>query len=175
MNFDYIIIQLIGILAWLMLSISYYKEDKNKILIFQIISTILYCIHYYLLGALSGVMICFFEVVRNYSYYKSDKDIYIFLGSLPIYLLIGYFSISKYIDTLPLISSLIGGYVLTSHKKVILIGSIIEFILWIIYDISVGSISCTITDGLVAISNISILIFNKSLFKNEKSNSILCK
>ena len=48
MNLEFWIIQGIGILAWLVLLISYYREDTNRILVFQIIATLLYCLHYFL-------------------------------------------------------------------------------------------------------------------------------
>lgn len=37
---EFILIQLIGILAWLMLIISYYRDTTNKILVYQIIGTV---------------------------------------------------------------------------------------------------------------------------------------
>lgn len=175
MDLQFIGIQAIGVLAWILIVLSYYRENTNKILVLQIISTILYCVHYYLLGAYSGLFICIFEVVRDYAYYKTDWDKYIFAGSIPVYLIMGYFSFTSYIDCLPVVSSLIDGYSLTGHKKMVVFGAVIEYALWVVYDIAVMSYSCAITDGLVAISNLSILIFNKSLFKNKKFNDIFCK
>ena len=68
MTSEFIFIQIIGIIAWLMLVFSYYRKDTNRILVFQIIGTFLYCVHYYLLGAYSGLFICFFEVLVSPSY-----------------------------------------------------------------------------------------------------------
>ena len=47
MDLWFICIQGIGILAWLMLGLSYYRKDTDRILVFQIIGTLLYCVHYY--------------------------------------------------------------------------------------------------------------------------------
>ena len=63
-------IQLIGLAACLMLVASYYREDTNKILVFQTIGTALYCLHYYLLGAYSGLFICFFE--KKFAYVQEN-------------------------------------------------------------------------------------------------------
>lgn len=173
MNLYFIFIQLIGVVAWILLIASYHRENTNKILIFQIISTILYCLHYYLLGAYSGLFICIFEVIIDYGYYKTDKDNYIFLASIPIYIIGGVLSLTSIIDILPIISSLIDGYTLTKNKKIIVIGAIISYILWVIYDIGVMSYSCAITDGLVALSNISILLFEYNII--NKNNNIIIK
>lgn len=168
MNFEFILIQIIGIFAWLMLVLSYYRKDTNKILAFQIIGTFLYCVHYYLLGAYSGLFICFFEVVFDYLYYKTDKDKYIYIASIPIRILGGIFSFKIFMDILPILASLIDGYSLTKRKKLVVIGAIISYTLWVIYDISVLSISGAITDGIVVLSNLSILLFNFDIFKTGK-------
>ena len=73
-------IQLIGIIAWLLIVFSYYRKNTNKILVFQILSTVLWCLHYFLLGAYSGLFICMFEVLRDSLYYKTDADDYIFFN-----------------------------------------------------------------------------------------------
>ena len=83
-NINFWLIQLLGIVAWLLIVLSYYRENTNKILVFQIISTVLWCLHYYFLGAYSGLFICIFEVIRDSLYYKTDSDDYIFLGSIPV-------------------------------------------------------------------------------------------
>ena len=43
MDLYFYFIQLIGFIAWVLLAISYYRKDTNHILVFQIISTILFC------------------------------------------------------------------------------------------------------------------------------------
>ena len=42
MDIWFVLIQMIGIIAWLMLILSYYRKDTNQILVFQIIGTVLY-------------------------------------------------------------------------------------------------------------------------------------
>ena len=147
-------IQLIGLVAWLMLVASYYREDTNKILVFQTIGTALYCLHYYLLGAYSGLFICFFEVVRDYLYYRTDWDDYIYKGSVPVYIIYAGISFTGIVDLLPICSSLLDGFSLTKKKNIVVIGAIISYTLWVIYDIFVMSYSGAVTDGLVVVSNV---------------------
>ena len=166
-NINFWLIQLLGIIAWLLIVLSYYRENTNKILVFQIISTILWCLHYYFLGAYSGLFICVFEVIRDSLYYKTDKDDYIFLGSIPIYLLYGIITYSGIVELLPIFSSTIDGYTLTKKKKIVVFGAVVSYTIWVIYDIAVKSYSGALTDGIVCLSNISILLFNKDLLKGK--------
>ena len=166
-NINFWLIQLLGIIAWLLIVLSYYRENTNKILVFQIISTILWCLHYYFLGAYSGLFICVFEVIRDSLYYKTDNDDYIFLGSIPIYLLYGIITYSGIIELLPIFSSTIDGYTLTKKKKIVVFGAVVSYTIWVIYDIAVKSYSGALTDGIVCLSNISILLFNKDLLKGK--------
>ena len=170
----FIFIQLIGIVAWLMLILSYYRKDTNRILVFQIIGTLLYCIHYGLLGAWSGLFICAFETLFDFGYYKTDKDKYIYMASIPIRIIGGLIGFQSLVDVLPITASLTDGYTLTKKKRVVVIGAVISYTMWVIYDIFVMSYSGAITDGLVVISNLSILLFNYNIFdrKDKSGNAI---
>ena len=174
-NMIFWIAQLVGLVALILLVISYYKENTNKILVVQIVSALLYCIHYYMLGAISGFMICFLEVLRDYGYYKTDADNYIFLISIPIYIFLGFYNYSTFIDLLPMFGSCVDGFALTKHKRFLVVGSIIAYIIWLIYDINVKSYSGILTSSLVIITNISILVFDKKLFDKEVINTHIDK
>lgn len=175
MDYYDIFVQLLGLLAWLVLLLSYYRKDTNRILVFQIIATILYCVHYFLLGAFSGLFICMVEVVCDFLYYKTDKDDLIFKISVPFRIFGGILSYQMFVDILPIAASLIDGYGLTKKKDKVVLGAIIAYTLWVIYDIGVGSWSCAITDGLVVISNLSIMLFEKTIFKNIDKNKKITK
>ena len=73
-----------------------------RILVFQIIGTVLYCLHYGLLGAWSGLFICACETLFDFGYYKTDKDKYIYMASVPIRIIGGLFGFSSVIDILPI-------------------------------------------------------------------------
>lgn len=170
MDLWFIFIQLIGIVAWIMLGLSYYRKDTNRILVFQIIGTVLYCIHYGLLGAWSGLFICACETLFDFGYYKTDKDDYIYIASIPIRIIGGLLGFSSVIDVLPITASLTDGYSLTKKKKAVVIGAVISYTMWVIYDICVKSYSGALTDGLIVLSNLSILLFGYNVFdKKDKS------
>jgi len=167
MEFIFIIIQIIGFIAWLMLAVSYYRKNTNKILVFQIIGTLLFCLHYFLLGAYSGLFICAFETLFDFGYYKTDKDKYIYLISIPVRIIGGLLTFKTLYDILPIFASLIDGYSLTKKKKLVVVGAVISYTLWVIYDICVMSISGAITDGIIVLSNLAILFFNYNIFKKD--------
>ena len=170
----FILIQLVGIVAWIMLGLSYYRKDTNRILVFQIIGTVLYCVHYGLLGAWSGLFICACETLFDFGYYKTDKDKYIYMASVPIRIIGGLFGFSSVIDILPITASLTDGYTLTKKKKIVVIGAVISYTMWVIYDIFVGSYSGALTDGMIVLSNLSIILFGYNIFSmKEKKNEVV--
>lgn len=175
MDYYGIFVQLLGLLAWLVLLMSYYRKDTNRILVFQIIATALYCVHYFLLGAYSGLFICMVEVVCDFLYFKTDKDDLIYKCSVPFRIFGGILSFQFFVDILPIAASLIDGYSLTKKKDKVVFGAIVSYTLWVIYDIGVGSWSCAITDGLVVVSNLSIIFFSKHIFKNIDGDQHIIK
>lgn len=170
MDIKFILIQFISVIAWIFLLLSFYRKDTNKILIFQIMATLLYCIHYYFLGAYSGLLMCAFEAIFDYGYYKTDKDKYLYIISVPVRILCGLFSYRSIIDVLPIVASLIDGYMLTKPKKIVVSWAVISYTLWIIYNVLVGSYSGAITDAILVLSNLGILLFNYNIF-NKKDKS----
>ena len=172
MDIKFILVQLIAVVAWIFLFFSFYRKNTDKILVFQVIASVLYCIHYYFLGAYSGLLICFLSAIFDYAYYKTDKDKYLYIISIPLRIFCGVISYRMVIDLLPIIASLIDGYILTKDKKVVIIGSIIYYAIWVIYNIFVMSYSGAITDGLLVISNLFILLFNYNIFNKKDKTGV---
>ncbi len=172
MNLYFLIIQLIGFLAWLLLAISYYKKDTDRILSVQLIANILFCLHYFLLGAYSGLLICVYEVLRDYLYYKTDKDNYIFMGSLIIYVISSILTFTTVLDLFPYLASLIDGFFLTKKRTMVVFGAIITYTLWFLYDMYARSYAGAVTDGIIIISNIYILLFRKDSDKVIRGKKI---
>lgn len=164
-----VLAQITALIGWLLLIYSYYKEDIQDLLFIQIISSIFYCLNYFFLGAYSGLIVCFIELIKTIGYYKTDKDNLIFLYSLPLYVVIAVFDYNSIYSLLPIIGSIIDGFSLTKNKNIATIGSIISNILWVIYDIIILAYACAITDGILVISNIWLLLFGYSkILKTSK-------
>lgn len=156
-----IIVQSLAVIAWVVLMMSYYRENTNKILVYQIIAATFYALHYLFLGAYSGFFICIFEAIRDFGYYKTNYDNYIFYFSIPVYIIISIFNYAKPIDILPAFCGITDSYFLTKEKRIVVLGAIISYTCWIIYDYSVGSYAGVITQIMLIISNFIILILGK--------------
>lgn len=159
-------IQLIGLIAELFLICSYFRKDTNHILSFHIISGVLNSIHYFLLGAFTGAIVYVLEGIRDYLYYKTDKDQVVFIVSAIIHILFSLFQAKYWYDFLTIIASLIDGYSCTLDKRRLHIGSVISYSFWIIYNVCVMSISGLIMDGLILLANIYILLFLEKSKRN---------
>ncbi len=110
-------------------------------------------------------------------YYITDdsKDKYIFLCSLPVYgVLVGYMYKNIY-DLFPIISCALAGWSLSRTRNVIIACAVIEYTLWVIYDITVKSYTGAFTDGTIVLANL-ILLFKKDFINDdEKLNSLFNK
>lgn len=176
MNLQFLFAQIIGIIAWLLLILSYYRKDTNKILAFQIMGTILHCIQYWFLEAWSGLFTCIFEIIFDYGYYKTDKDKFIYITSIPIRIIGGLIGYKSLIDILPILASLTDGYTLTKKKKIVIFGAIITYSIWVTYDLFVKSYTGAITDALIVLSNFLILFLNFNIFdRNDKGGSAITR
>ena len=162
---NFIFIQLIGLVAGLFLIFSYFRKDTNKVLSFHIISNSLDFFHYFLLHAYSGACIYLLEGIRDFLYYKTDKDKYIFIISAILYLSISFFQVRVWYDYLPILASLIDGYSLTLSKKYVTVGAVVSYSLWVIYNIFVLSYAGLVFDGIIVISNVFILITHINKYK----------
>lgn len=166
------IIQLIGFIAWLFLVASYWRKKENDVLLLQVISCVLFALHYYLLGAMSGLYVVLFETVRDFSYYKSDDDIHLFYYSIPIYILIAIFNYDGIMSILPSLASMIDGLSLTGKKKFMVIGGLVSYTVWFIYDFLCGSYAGMLTDLILLVSNILVLLTAcKERIKRRKKSS----
>ena len=136
----------------------------------------MYCLHYGLLGAWSGLFICACETIFDLGYYKTDTDKYIYMASIPIRIIGGLIGFSSIVDVLPITASLTDGYTLTKKKKVVVIGAVISYTMWVIYDIFVMSYSGAITDGMIVLSNLSILLFGYNILdRKNKGDKLLTR
>ena len=154
----FVLAQISGFLAWLCLLVSYYRKNTDKILVFHILSIIFYLLNYLFLGAWTGLFIVVLELLRDYFYYKTNKDSLIFIITLPAYFFLFIFSKDNLIEIIPIIASIIEGFILTKKKYIVVPGAILVYAMWVIYDISVGAYTGALTDGLIVTSNIGIFI-----------------
>lgn len=160
----FLLIQALGLLAFLCTTLSYWGKSKKRILAIQIVGDIFYAIHYFLLGALTGGLTQVLGLFRETSFFcaktmKQEKIIFFVL--VPIYLFIGCMTSNTIVEIFPIIASITYCYTLTMAAKYVVLGGLIDAIYWLFYDIICGSYTGALADGIVIISNIFSLIHRK--------------
>ena len=147
-------IQLIGILAFCVLVLSFYKKETVTILIYQITSNFAYAVHYFLLGGLSGAFCSLIGIIRNLVLIKCDNKKVIIPLFISIYLIVTMVFYEGIYSLLPMIAN--SNYLImltTKSRKNILIAAIISSVLWITYSAFIGSYVTIITESILFISN----------------------
>lgn len=165
---SFLFIQGLGFIGWIFLLISYWRKDINEILLFQLLASFFDILHYYFLGATTGLFVVAFEFIRDYSYYKTNLDKYIFIGTIPVYIIYGLINFTGVVQLLPLIASLVDSYALSINKNLAVKGAIISSILWLIYDSLSGSYIGMLSGIVMIISNFIILITTYLKEKNVR-------
>ena len=70
---NFILIQFIGAIGYILLAFSYFKKEKIKILFLQIISYLMFSIHFYLLSGISGTICNLLGLVTLLTIYLFEK------------------------------------------------------------------------------------------------------
>ena len=153
-----IYIQLIGLFAFCILVLSFYKKNVISILVYQTTANLIYFLHYFLLGGLTGAFISAISSIRNIVFikYKNKIVIPIFIA---LYLIVTIVFYENIYSTFPLIAnSIYLIFMVFNNKKHLLIGEIISASLWLMYSIFVLSYSGMITESILIVSNTILLM-----------------
>lgn len=150
-----IYIQLIGLLAFCVLVLSYYKKDSNTILTYQITSNLAYAVHYFLLGGLSGAFISFVGAIRNIIFVKVKRvNILMVTIFTIIYLIITIIFYESLYSIFPMCANICYLiFISKKDKKNILIGAILNSLFWMLYSTFVYSIVGIVTESILIIFN----------------------
>jgi len=160
-------IQLIGLLGFCILVLSFYKKETVTILTYQITSNFAYTVHYFLLGGLSGAFCSLIGIIRNIVLIKSNNKKIIIPIFVFLYLLVTIIFYENIYSIFPMIANSIYLICITlKDKKTLLKGAIISSILWILYSIFVSSYVSVVTESILIISN--TIQLTKLNSKNKK-------
>lgn len=170
----YYIAQGFGVLGLLVMIISLFQKDKDKMLKYVVFNGIFFGIQYLLLHAYSGMFSNFFGIGRTYVSKEKEKNEkldkwYVLMFFLVGYIIIGFISFDGIPSLLPIVGELI--YVVTLWQKSvkrIRLGTLMMVILWLIYDVIVQAYPSLITDIIVMTSTIVAIITNDILKKERK-------
>lgn len=165
MNINFIIAQILGFIALVILMISFQKNDKKFLLKFQTFSSLLYALQYAFLGAYTGCLMNLTCMIRNFIFNKyNNKKIPVYLLIIIIFLMI-MFSLFTYIgpiSLLPMLAVILYSIAIWyGNLKLIRYTEVFSCLLYIIYNIKVWAFTgliATIIELLAAL--ISIFRFN---------------
>ena len=164
----FILAQIIGALAYLTISLSYFYKKKKTILFIQIIASVIFAVHYYLLDARTGTMCNILGIIALILIYifdnylsKKKKNLLIFI-LIPILVVISLLTYDDIYSIFPIIASVIAllSFLNDDTNEIRLIG-LLSAICWFIYAIIVKSYPSIVFEVITIISVIIAYIKNK--------------
>ena len=169
---NYLISQILVILATIFISVTYFEKNRKNILILFIFYSVLYGIHYLLLSALTGFFMNMVSIGRNIIFYRHEKkkqenSIYFLIILFIIIILFGIFSYKDMFSIISMSASLISTYSIWQRNiKVYRVLAIIVSICFIIYAIHINSLFAIITEVILLMAEfIGVLLL---VLKREK-------
>jgi len=140
MDTKFLITQFIGLIGYSTLAFSYFKKEKKDILLIQIMSYILFVIHYQLLHAITGRVcnllgLIAFWIIYLFDAHKKSKKVLIAI-LIPILLVISFITYENIYSIFPIISSVLAVFSFTTNNEDLIrrVG-IICALCWLIYAI----------------------------------------
>lgn len=177
MSINFIIAQIIGTIALIVLMLSFQKNKKEILLKYQIISSFLYALQYLFLKAYTGSLMNIICAVRNFIFNKYDnKKVPIYWLIIVIFLMIT-FSLITYIgpiSLLPMIAVVLYSVALWGgNLKIVRFVEVISCTFYIIYNINVLAITGLISTIIELLSAlVSIYKFDIKTKKYNKYNNL---
>lgn len=173
----FILTQILSFIAMMINIIAVQLKTKKQILLTIVVANLLFIISYILLEAYMGALTCgivAIEIIINTILEdkgKATPKIFIILY-LVIFILLGVISFGSFIDTLPIIASILFTVTLiqTQEKyvRLLILGNLLS---WIIYDFFVRAYLAVISD-LFIISSTIIGIIRYEIKKEEKMKKV---
>lgn len=152
-----VIIQLIGFLGLAMSILAFQFKRHRGIVLCKATAELVFALQYILLGAWTAAVLDFISVIRNFLYSNSVKKnrsttpVIIIFGVFVVFT--GFFTYDGILSLLPIGSKLLTtiSYGIKQEKWLRLI-TLPSCILWIIYNLFVGSIAGAVTDSVTFVS-----------------------
>lgn len=159
MEISVIVGQMMGLVAVILGFVSFQMRTQKQLLVVQTATTIAFCIHYYLIGATSGLMLNLLGIARNLAYYHKDKPL--FSGKkCPVFFtivmgVVGLISWQDYYSVFVVLGLVINTYCLSfANPQHIRCSILISSPLVLIYDAFVLSVGGVIYESVVIVSSI---------------------
>lgn len=136
----FIITNILGTIAFALTVYSFQREGSRQIFAIQIISSLIWIIHFLMLGALSGAFMNFVNMTRStVLVYLEERFLKFFVAIyLPVMLIFFYFFVYESLtDCLPFLNGLMGCYIMfvRDNRYIVARACLIGSLLWLAYAI----------------------------------------
>lgn len=137
--------QIFGLIALILLFISYQQKNKQKFLYIQIFANIFYAIQYFLLFALSAMISSIISIIRTVIFHNNEKkgktnSIFLLLFFELIFIIFGVFTYNKIYSIIPIFCACLYTFgIWQKNLKIIYVIGIVISFLWGYYSLVVGA------------------------------------
>ena len=155
---EFIIAQILGVLGTLANIISMQLKKKRQILICFIFAGVLFSANYLLLGGYTVAVVCMVATLQTFvslMFEKKEKEI-------PKWLIVSFFILSligaivsyqSILDIFPILGGITYTWaIVQKQEKNIRLITLVNYTLWLVYDIFVKAYSTGISDGICMLS-----------------------
>ena len=160
--------QTLGLIAfWISVYNFLYCRDK-RFIFFTLIASCVWGVHFFILWLLSAAYINFVDVLKNALALRYEKNTYITLGFIGVYIVISYFTYTGIISLIPLFTAILST-ILVFYVRWVYLNAwfLVVIALWLVYNIVWWSIGGVMTDLTLMVSWI-IWIYKIILSEKQK-------
>lgn len=165
---NFILIQLIGAIAYIAIAISYYKKEKKSILLMQIFAYVMFTIHYCLLSGIAGVIcnligLIALVVIYVFDKYKLKNKWLVGMLFVVALIVINIVTFQNVFSIFPMVASVIViiSFIMDNEDFIRKIG-IVSALCWLVYAIAYKSY---ISIAFEAVTLVGVCV---ALIKNSK-------
>ena len=167
-------IQAIGFIGLFFVALSFQNKQRKGILLFQMLASVFYVIHFLLLGALTGFIMNLISIARCYVFYNKEKEwaskkiwLYFFMV---LATLGAVFTWKNSFSILPMIGMCVGtaSFWMNNPKHIRLL-ILISPPCWFTYNLISGSIAGMITE-IFSLTSVVIGIIRFDIMKPSSKN-----
>lgn len=169
----FLLIQFVGAIAYAILSLSYFRKQKDKILLMEIFAYAIFAVHYYLLNGVTGAicnLIGMFALLTIFLFDKykiDDRKISALLFVIAL-LIVNIITYQNIFSIFPLVaSSIVIISFLTNNENYIRAVGLISALCWLIYAVVYKSYISILFEAITLIFTFIAYIKNKIVLNKK--------
>ncbi|MDA9129323.1 YgjV family protein [Candidatus Gracilibacteria bacterium] len=144
--------QITGFMGMAVILLAYFQKDDNNVKKLMLLSSFFWGTHFYLLGVYAGLASVIIWVFRLFLSMKYQKSKNAFMSILCMVAIAAYFTYDGFFSLFPIITSVVGAYSYFFLEKIKLrLAMLLSSSIWLMYHVSIGSISGIINESFTQI------------------------